>query len=110
MDLTKALNLDAVTRFHGEINGEKFWFDAKEEMVTPEFQEQLANWDTQGRPAAEALASIIVDWDVEVNGEKVPITVERLMKIPKRFHTYCVNLILESLNGNPQTPSESAST
>lgn len=106
MDLTKALNMDAVTRFHGEINGEKFWFDAKEEMVTPLFQEQLQNWDKDPRACAQALTDIIVDWDIEQDGKKVEITVETLIRIPKKFHTYCLNQIIESWQGNPPTPSE----
>jgi hypothetical protein len=106
MDLTKALNLNAVTRFNGEMNGEKFWFDAKEEMITPLFVERLENWDKNPRACAEALAEIITDWDVEEDGKKVEITAERLARVPKKFHNYCINLIIESWQGDPTPPSE----
>ena len=110
MDLEKAYDLDKVTRFHGEINGEKFWFDAREEMITPLFQEQLMNWDKDPRACAEALTTIITDWDVEIKGVKVPIEVDSLVRIPKKFHTYCLNAIIESWQGDPPKPEESAST
>ena len=106
MDLTKVLKLDAVSRFEGEMNGEKFWFEAKEEMLTPAFLLQLKEWDTDPLASAKALSSVITDWDVEMDGKPYPPTEENLREVPKKFLTHCLNIIVESWAGNPQKPSE----
>jgi hypothetical protein len=110
MNLAKALDLEKVTRFNDEINGEKFWFDAKDELMTPEFLNQLDNWDTDHLGCCKAMASIITDWDVEMDGEPFPPTAENFAKVPKKFSAHIINTIAASWQGNPQKPDESAST
>ena len=110
MDLEKVYDLEKITRFHSEVNGEKFWFDAKEEMITPLFQEQLFNWDKDPRACAEAFSEILTDWDIEKAGKKVGLDVESLMRIPKKFHNHCLDVIIKSWQGDPPKPSESSST
>jgi hypothetical protein len=110
MDLTKALNLDKVSRFEGEMNGEKFWFEAKEEMLTPAFLNTLKEWESDHLGCAEQMAKVIVAWDVELDGKPYPPTAENLANVPKKFLTHCLNIIVESWQGNPPKPSESASS
>ena len=110
MDLKKAYNLEKVTRFDDEVNGEKFWFEARDEMMTPAFLAQLDNWDTDHIGCCKAVASVVTNWDIEMDGQPFPPTVENLAQVPKKFIAHIVNTISKSWQGNPQKPDESAST
>jgi hypothetical protein len=106
MNLATALQLDKVSRFESEFNGEKFWFDAKEEMLTPAFLDNLKNWDSDPLACAEALAGCITAWDIDMNGKKFPPTAANLAQIPKKFLNHLLTVIVESWQGDPQKPSE----
>ena len=106
MDLTKALELDKVSRFDSEYNGEKFTFSAKSEMLTPAFLDNLKEWDAKPLACAEALSGIITEWDIEMNGQPYPPTAENLAQVPKKFLNFLLSEIVESWQGNPQKPSE----
>lgn len=110
MDLSKTLELDKVARFNGEYNGEKFWFEAKQEMLTPRFLQQVKDWDTEPIKKAQAMSEVFTDWDIDMNGEPYPPTMENLSRVPDKFLEYCLNLVVESWQGNPPKPEESPST
>lgn len=106
MNLATALQLDKVSRFESEYNGEKFWFDAREEMLTPAFLNNLKEWDNDPLACAEALAGCITDWDIDMNGKKYPPSAANLAQIPKKFLNHLLTVIVESWQGDPQKPSE----
>ena len=110
MNLATTLELDKVSRFESEYNGEKFWFEVYEEMLTPAFLNDLKHWDDEPLACAEALARAIPRWGIDMNGEPFPPTAENLAQVPKKFLNHLLTVIVESWQGNPQKPSESASS
>ena len=110
MNLAKVLELDKTVRIEDEYNGEKYWFEAKAEMVTPRFLQQVKEWDADPIKKAIAMSEVITAWDIDMNGEPFPPTFENLDSLPPKFLSRLINKIAETLNGDPTKPDESPST
>jgi hypothetical protein len=110
MNLAIALELDKVTRFDDEYNGHKYWFEAKAEMVTPRFLQQVKEWDADPIKKAIAMSEVITAWDIDMNGEPFPPNAENLSRTPNKFLDRMLDKIAESWQGNPTKPDESPST
>lgn len=109
MDLQKALDLEKVTTFDDEWNGEKFSFTAKTNALTPRVLDQFANIQTQPIGLAKSLANILTDWTINMGGEAFPPTAENLERVPVEFLTRIIERLGESWSGNAPKPSKSQS-
>lgn len=95
---------EKILRIDGEWNGEAFWFDARTNAVSPAFIQQLKDTEKEPQLIANALASVIMDWE---GSEEFPPTTANLAVCPMDFISYLLDKLTEVWQGNGQTPSAS---
>lgn len=106
MDIKKVLKLDETTTFESEWNGEKFSFDARTNILTPEWLQMNTDVDEKPENLARMLANTLTNWDITMGDDPFPPTFENLRKVPKNFLWHVISKISESWSGNEQPPEE----
>lgn len=104
-----AKQVEQTRRFNGEWKDATFWFEARENCLTPSLMQDFKDFTDKPLSMASGLAGVLTAWDIDWNGEPFPPTTENLAKLPIEFLTYVMERISESWSGNGQTPSASAS-
>lgn len=108
MDINEAFELDKTVRFDDcEWNASPFWFEAKENMLTPRLMQQLSDIDKKPDEIAQALSEVVTNWNLTNSEEDYPPTFDNLSRLPLQFLVYLIEKLSEVMQGNVQTPSGS---
>lgn len=102
--------LNKTARLEIEYNGEKVWFQCKTNALTPRFLDQVSNIQTDVKLLAKALASVVTEWDINLDGQPFPPTEENLLDVPTPFLTTMIEKMTEVWGGDVGKPLASAST
>lgn len=108
MDIKEAFGLEKTVKFENcEWNGLPFWFEAKENMLTPRLMQQLSDIEKQPDEIARAISEVVTDWDLTSGDEEFSPTFDNLSRSPLAFLTYIIEKLSEVMVGNARTPSGS---
>lgn len=108
MNIKTALQLDKSVTIAGEYNGERFSFTAMTNVITPRFLQRINDANERPIEFAAALAEIIPEWDLDMEGEPFPPTAENLAILPTDFLAHLFNLITGELKNQQQSTASAA--
>jgi hypothetical protein len=97
MNIAKTLELEKTTPLEGEYNSEKFHYEVRTNVLTPQLLQRIMDIDTRPMELANALSELLVSWDIDLNGEPFPPTVGNLAKVPFGFLRTILDQIADHL-------------
>jgi hypothetical protein len=92
MNIAKALK-EEIKSVEGNYNGETFTVDVNVNTVTPRLMQRFADSRSTPIEMANALADVIKNWDIDMDGNPFPPSAATLSILPMEFVTYLLDLV-----------------
>ncbi len=101
MDINTLLDTKTET-FEVVYRDQTVTFEAKSDALTPRLMQSFADLREKPIEIANALGSVLVRRDIDLDGQPFPPTAENLAGIPVPFLTAIIEKLGESWSGNAQ--------